>query len=61
MRGTVYTGKGYLPRTPKTPESLERASADERRRRIPRQHWEALFRTRTGDPFLTMEVLYQLS
>ena len=22
---------------------------------------EALFRTRTGDPFLTMEVLYQLS
>ena len=28
---------------------------------ISRQNVRALFRTRTGDPFLTMEVLYQLS
>jgi hypothetical protein len=28
---------------------------------ISRQNARALFRTRTGDPFLTMEVLYQLS
>jgi hypothetical protein len=28
---------------------------------ISRQNERALFRTRTGDPFLTMEVLYQLS
>ncbi|MEA2127268.1 MAG: hypothetical protein QOJ85_159 [Solirubrobacteraceae bacterium] len=29
--------------------------------RISRQNARALFRTRTGDPFLTLEVLYQLS
>jgi hypothetical protein len=27
----------------------------------PQRFFEALFRTRTGDPLLTMEVLYQLS
>ncbi len=27
----------------------------------PAEEGEALFRTRTGDPLLTMEVLYQLS
>jgi hypothetical protein len=27
----------------------------------PCKYGQALFRTRTGDPFLTMEVLYQLS
>ena len=30
-------------------------------RRNPSRRLQALFRTRTGDPFLTMEVLYQLS
>ena len=30
-------------------------------RRNPSRRGEALVRTRTGDPFLTMEVLYQLS
>ena len=29
--------------------------------RNPHGYNEALFRTRTGDPLLTMEVLYQLS
>ena len=42
----MYAGE----RGASTGESVDPASED-----------EALFRTRTGDPLLTMEVLYQLS
>jgi hypothetical protein len=44
--------------------SLERERAYTASRngpRPPEAESEALFRTRTGDPLLTMEVLYQLS
>ena len=37
------------------------ARSAQNRARVQGFRLEALFRTRTGDPFLTMEVLYQLS
>jgi hypothetical protein len=42
-------------------QAAEKRSAEGRRTKNPCSGAEALFRTRTGDPLLTMEVLYQLS
>ena len=42
-------------------ESVRPTRLLRRGNRNPQCFREALFRTRTGDPFLTMEVLYQLS
>jgi hypothetical protein len=47
-------GSGLGVRGAETPSAEERRRAEAIAKR-------ALFRTRTGDPFLTMEVLYQLS
>ena len=59
-------GSWPLPATPSGaartyPSRTSRPSVRRAREKKPLQTAEALYRTRTDDPFLTMEVLYQLS
>jgi hypothetical protein len=42
-------------------DGVDAAAPERRNLAVARVRVEALHRTRTGDPFLTMEVLYQLS
>ncbi len=42
-------------------ETVFALGAEDTNRRCLQRFLQALFRTRTGDPLLTMEVLYQLS
>jgi PAS domain-containing protein len=67
QRGHAHRGHGRRgpTGTQKGPTSVgersEHSEAGHKNPAVAGRSDEALFRTRTGDPFLTMEVLYQLS